>query len=402
MSGEIILFGCKFLVAEIGSWVTRDKASKTTLNPIVRWGMNTTYVAVVVVSIFFVLYCYIGANTEYNKAKSILHGIVDDLHSKAPQFNPKTYSPLVMLKQLAPAKAMLSHIHQVARSTRHGIICYYAILILLNLLYIPLFIYSLRYIYTQSEFERKLCCALKDVEGESCEKLERKFFKSQNSRRAILLQAVAWFLATFSELAILTAQLCFRGDGFLKDAKWIRLTLVGLHLPPAILGNIKKKSSHADFNASTHYWIGRCKVPSSVGHFDKQGPETMRSRSSDEPLGKLGSEILTARSSHEPLDQRGLEVFRASNLLEPLNQLGSEVLRAHSTDGPPNTPEGSSHKEKLVGLVDIYTDLQPQESHQTQCVDGTTTGTSKNTHGNSSYQSMATQSPHQGTFSCNE
>ncbi|EGG04529.1 uncharacterized protein MELLADRAFT_78313 [Melampsora larici-populina 98AG31] len=262
MSVEMIVFGCKFLLLEFSSWcfvwvcacqvashfyaspphnpsASLHQKHNRTLNPIVRWWANVSFLAVILISSFFVVYFYAIADIEYNSAKRILHAIVGELNSKARHFNPQTYSTLDILPLLTPALAVVPHAHLSAHFTRVGIICHLAVLILLTITYLPTLWVSFYRIYAESDLERRLCAPLEEIEGESRDRLSRTVSKTRSQRRTVVWQAIAWFSGTLSATLILVTQLSFmRGDNFLQDEKWIILTYVGLHLPFGFLCNI--------------------------------------------------------------------------------------------------------------------------------------------------------------------
>lgn len=260
MSGEIILFGCKFLLIEIGSWcfvwvcasqcagyfytspsdfsTSAHKRHGRTINPIVRWCANTSFLAVILISVLFVGYHYVRANNEYNSAKRILHATVGELHSRAAMFNPQTYSPLILLQVLRPASEIIPHAHRFAQFTRIGIIYHLSLLIFLSVTYLPTLWISVYWIHAQSKLEKKLCAPLEEMTGEVRVKLSRTVSNARSQRRTVVWQAAAWFSGTFVSVFILVAQLSFKGDGYLQNKMWIALTYIGLHLPEGVLSNI--------------------------------------------------------------------------------------------------------------------------------------------------------------------
>ncbi|KAH9813299.1 hypothetical protein DFH28DRAFT_1096414 [Melampsora americana] len=260
MSGEIIVFGCKFLLLELGSgcfvWVCACqcvshfypspsdfsnsvyRTHTRRLHPIVRWWANTFFLGVILSSALFVGYCCIRSSIEYSSARRIIHAVAGELYSRAGHFNPQTYRTLDLLSLLQPASAVIPHVHLMAHFTRVGIIYHFAILVLLTATYVPTLWISLNRIYVENNLESRLCAPLKGMQGESHDKLSRTVSMTRSQRRTLVWQAVTWFSGTFIAVFILIAQLSFKGDDYERDEKWIALTYVGLHLPFGLLGNI--------------------------------------------------------------------------------------------------------------------------------------------------------------------
>ncbi|KAG0145959.1 hypothetical protein CROQUDRAFT_107488 [Cronartium quercuum f. sp. fusiforme G11] len=279
MSGEIMLFGCKFLVILYVEWGTclvqmrmleiscaysltftfikgfmwacicqcavliyespmapQENIGRG-MSPIVRRGLNALFVSIILVPMSLVVYCYGTVNNEYEKAKSILYGVIQKLYTEANGFKAETYSRINLLMLLIPARDMAPHIDQIARFTRYGIVVYLVTLCFFVLTYIPLLSFSLSRLYARSVSQKDLRLAA-GPEGNLNNKFAAASQKIRLQRRRLVLLALATLATTALHVPVLIAQLSFKGNRFMIDQKWILLTRVGLHLPFSILGNI--------------------------------------------------------------------------------------------------------------------------------------------------------------------
>lgn len=168
-------------------------------------------------------------------AKSILHGVLHNLHTKAATVTPQNYNRMALLAMLAPARSIQPHAHQMASHTRNGITVYLAELIIISVLYVPLLTFSLGRLYARSVSQKKLTQVASSGEaGDHISKMGRKI---REQRRRLVTHAIMTYVTTSMHVPIIIAQLSYEGDGFLRDKTWMTLTRVGLSLPFSITGN---------------------------------------------------------------------------------------------------------------------------------------------------------------------
>ncbi|KAG0149641.1 hypothetical protein CROQUDRAFT_104979 [Cronartium quercuum f. sp. fusiforme G11] len=211
---------CAALVYEspLGPQANLGKA----MNPIVRRTMNSLFVICIIVPMIFVLYCYTTVEIAYDHVKSIILGIVEKLYAEAPVYDPQTYSRLAILNLLTPARATNGALPQIWH---------------LSLPDNFIFLCDCNSLYARSVSQKELRL-VGSMGGEAYEKLAKASRKLRQQRRRLVLHALAAFTTTFVHIPVIIAQLSFKGDKYMNDERWILLTRVGLALPFSILGNI--------------------------------------------------------------------------------------------------------------------------------------------------------------------
>ncbi|KAH9822480.1 hypothetical protein DFH28DRAFT_922779 [Melampsora americana] len=252
LSGEIILFGSKYILVVGNAWfflwvcacqcaalVCESGFGDTSapgrrLHPVIRIAMNAALLAALFVPIPLVFYYYTKVNIEYDTMKSILQGLLQALRTKASTATPENYNRMELLAMLKPAQDMQPHASNMAAFTRKGILVYLVELSILSVVYVPLLAFSLGRLYARSLSQRKLSRA---PGGEASEKISKMGSKIREQRRRLVTHALMLYLTMILHVPIIIVQLSYKGDRFLMDKGWLELTRVGLSLPFSIGGN---------------------------------------------------------------------------------------------------------------------------------------------------------------------
>ncbi|EGG10833.1 uncharacterized protein MELLADRAFT_115401 [Melampsora larici-populina 98AG31] len=204
----------------------RTSGAGRRLHPAIRVSMNALLLALHLSPIPLVIYYYAGLNHEYNISKSILQGVLHELHAKAATVTPGNYSPMALLATLKPAQNIQLHAHKMAEYTRNGIMVYLVELTVLSVVYVPLLTFSLGRLYSRSVSQKKLTQAASSGEaGDNISKMGRKI---REQRTRLVTHAIITYATTALHVPIIIAQLSYEGDGFLRDKKWLTLTRVML------------------------------------------------------------------------------------------------------------------------------------------------------------------------------
>ncbi|EGF98331.1 uncharacterized protein MELLADRAFT_113621 [Melampsora larici-populina 98AG31] len=253
LSGEIMLFGIKYIPILLNGWfflwvcacqcaslVCESGLGEVSgmggrLHPAIRVVMHAILLAVLIIPIPIVFYCYTKVNKEYVMAKSILHGVLQALDAKEVTATPQNYNRMELLAILKPARDMQPHAHNMAVLTRSGIMIYLVQLTTLSVVYVPLLAVSLGRLYARSVSQKKLDMAASG--GEANGKISKMGRKIREQRRRLVTHAMILYVTVVLHVPILIAQLAYEGDGFLRNQGWLTLTRVGLTLPFAIGGN---------------------------------------------------------------------------------------------------------------------------------------------------------------------
>ncbi|KAH9815761.1 hypothetical protein DFH28DRAFT_1163183 [Melampsora americana] len=254
LSGEITLFGCKYVLIVGNAWfflwvcacqcatlicesgAGEGSVAGRRIHPIIRIAMNTALLTAIVLPVPFVIYFYTRINLEYNMSKSILGDVLLRLRTKAATATPQNYNRMELLATIAPARKLQPLAHKMATYTRSGIMVYLLELTILSVVYVPLLAFSLGRLYARSVSQKKLTQAASG--GEAAENISKMGRKIREQRRRLVTHALMTYVTTCLHVPIIIAQLSYEGDGFLKDKRWLTLTRVGLSVPFSIGGNV--------------------------------------------------------------------------------------------------------------------------------------------------------------------
>ncbi|KAH9810331.1 hypothetical protein DFH28DRAFT_1184266 [Melampsora americana] len=284
LSGEITLFGCKYVLIVGNAWfflwvcacqcatlicesgAGEGSVAGRRIHPIIRIAMNTSLLTAIVLPVPFVIYFYTRINLEYNLSKSILGDVLLRLRTKAATATPQNFNRMELLATIAPARKLqplASHVsfspqHKMATYTRSGIMVYLLELTILSVVsasklrrpvcsqmltpakscqvYVPLLAFSLGRLYARSVSQKKLTQAASG--GEAAENISKMGRKIREQRRRLVTHALMTYVTTCLHVPIIIAQLSYEGDGFLNDKRWLTLTRVGLSVPFSIGGNV--------------------------------------------------------------------------------------------------------------------------------------------------------------------
>ncbi|KAI8452980.1 hypothetical protein BY996DRAFT_6415034 [Phakopsora pachyrhizi] len=251
---EILVFGYKFLPIVTCAWaflwlcasqcaailVAKIKFNCSTENLVkikgfICWSMIAFFLASTILPYPSVLWAYGAAQREWFDMRDIVQSIRGSLLSEAPNYNPETYNKLALLRLMLPAKNLIPHQSNMEDFIDIGIKAYLVAVLFPAVVYVPLLTISLKGLFKNSVSPASIEAALgKDQAAE----LKAKAGKAHRQRQRMVYHALLLYTSVVSHLPAIFWQVFNNKPGFLKSNTWQTVTLLGLHVPFAITGNL--------------------------------------------------------------------------------------------------------------------------------------------------------------------
>ncbi|CAH7672602.1 expressed protein [Phakopsora pachyrhizi] len=199
------------------------------------WSMIAFFLASTILPYPSVLWAYGAAQREWFDMRDIVQSIRGSLLSEAPNYNPETYNKLALLRLMLPAKNLIPHQSNMEDFIDIGIKAYLVAVLFPAVVYVPLLTISLKGLFKNSVSPASIEAALgKDQAAE----LKAKAGKAHRQRQRMVYHALLLYTSVVSHLPAIFWQVFNNKPGFLKSNTWQTVTLLGLHVPFAITGNL--------------------------------------------------------------------------------------------------------------------------------------------------------------------
>lgn len=257
LGGRIALLGCKFLVLLTCSWsflwvcacqcihsMWGESASwsravqsrrRVRFPPILRWTLNISFVMASLAPVPSMVWSLHRNDLSYERSKEITKNMINALHSAAPSYDPKTYTPVQVLTFLMPATELVGIRDDIAVGFRVAIITALIDLCLLSILYAPLIYATLKVIRKRS---RELRFTFATATADKADRIANIKARLEEEHKAIVHHAWSAYITTVSFIPILAWLTSYRDASFVQNKQWNTILQIGLHAPFAISGNV--------------------------------------------------------------------------------------------------------------------------------------------------------------------
>jgi len=238
-SSQIFLFGVKFVVLVIDSWVLwwvcvchfalricgEDPARATIMTPRNRWIANGGFAIMALWPIIPVFCVFYRANEEYINISNTMRPVVKSLLHLAPSYSPSTYEKFQLLRLLLPASRAADHLNSLLSNIRIGFSIYLAAGSISCLFHIPVLVLVF------SSLSDRTTAKMLASSNQSFKRLRKE-------RQAIALATSLAYVTLLSSLLVLGFALKYTGHRQLFSSNWWAFLEIGLHAPVAIVANL--------------------------------------------------------------------------------------------------------------------------------------------------------------------
>ncbi|KAG0149452.1 hypothetical protein CROQUDRAFT_104995 [Cronartium quercuum f. sp. fusiforme G11] len=271
---RIFIFGTKFLIRISYSWAfvwvwachavrLRWKAPvASTSNPggtkdsYITWLLHAWFTLMVIWPIAPVFWAFIKATLEFIEIKRTAAPVIASLLRSASSYSPKTYDQSHLLSIVIRLHSAKLHLETLCHCIWVATVCYLVTMLTMTVTYAPLLFISLKGLVRRGviarrdpELSESLTAQVKSTWQLHLEE------ESRRHRANVVGHALIAYLEVIAQFPFTIWMLTYKDGPFVLEPTWWIITVLGLHGPYALIGNIslfvltlRTKKRKAQFN----------------------------------------------------------------------------------------------------------------------------------------------------------